>query len=489
LTRAIMLQGTGSNVGKSLIVTGLARAFANRGLNVRPFKPQNMSNNAAVTADGGEIGRAQALQAVAARVPPSVHMNPVLLKPESPSGAQLIVRGQRRATLQARDFMRQRHDYLPEIIDSFRELCREADLIIVEGAGSPAEINLRKGDIANMGFAEAADIDVVLVGDVHRGGVIASTVGTYRVLPRADAARLKATIINNFHGDMALFADGRKTIERLTRRPVLGVIPHFAAARRLPAEDVLALEESVEPTSGGLKIAVLRLPRIANFDDLDPLRLEPAVTVHFVQQGEPIPADAKLVIIPGSKSTIADLVFLKIQGWDIDLRAHLRRGGRVLGICGGYQMLGQRVHDPDGLEGPPGSAEGLGLLEVETTLSPRKEVTLTDARHAASGTELKGYEIHLGMTTGQDCLRPFAYIGGAPEGARSPDEMVEGTYLHGAFSSDMFRTAYLQVLKEGAGGGISYDSLVDETLNSLASHLEQNIALERVLELARHVNI
>jgi adenosylcobyric acid synthase len=487
LTRAIMLQGTGSNVGKSLIVTGLTRAFANRGLKVRPFKPQNMSNNAAVTADGGEIGRAQALQAVAARVSPSVHMNPVLLKPESPTGAQLIVRGERRATLQARDFLRERQAYLPEIMDSFHKLCRDADLIIVEGAGSPAEINLRDGDIANMGFAEAADIDAILVGDVHRGGVIASIVGTYRILPRADAARLKAVVVNNFHGDISLFADARKTIERLTRSPVLGVIPHFEAAKRLPAEDVLALEESVDQTAGALKIAVLRLPRIANFDDLDPLRLEPGVSLQFVQPGEPIPADARLVIIPGSKSTIADLVFLKIQGWDIDLRAHMRRGGRVLGICGGYQMLGRFVHDPGGLEGPPGSAEGLGLLNIETTLSPRKELTLRDARHAVSNTEITGYEIHLGVTTGPDCLKPFAYVAGVPEGARSPDDRVEGTYLHGCFSSDMFRAAYLQLLKDGAGGGISYVSLVDETLNSLASHLEQNIALDRLLEFARPV--
>jgi adenosylcobyric acid synthase len=233
---------------------------------------------------------------------------------------------------------------------------------------------------------------------------------------------------------------------------------------------------------------VLRLPLTANFDDLDPLRLEPGVTLQFVQTGEPVPADARLVIVPGSKSTIADLVFLKIQGWDIDLRAHMRRGGRVLGICGGYQMLGRFVHDPDGLEGPPGSAEGLGLLNVETTLSPRKELTVLDARHAVSNTEIKGYEIHLGVTTGPDCVKPFAYVAGAPEGARSADDRVEGTYLHGCFSSDMFRAAYLQHLRDGTGGGISYVSLVDETLNSLASHLEQNIALDRVLELARPVS-
>jgi adenosylcobyric acid synthase len=489
LTRAIMLQGTGSNVGKSLIAAGLARAFANRGLKVRPFKPQNMSNNAAVTIDGGEIGRAQALQAVAARTAPSVHMNPVLLKPESTIGAQVIVQGRLTATLKAQEYMNRRLEFLPKVMESFHRISEGADLVIVEGAGSPAEINLRKGDIANMGFAEAADIDVILIGDIHRGGVIASVVGTFKVLSRKDAARLKAVLINNFHGDAALFKEGRRTIEKLTRCRVLGVIPHFAAARRLPAEDALALEEAVEQGGGMLKIAVLRLPRIANFDDLDPLRLEPGVTLTFVQANEPIPADARLVILPGSKSTISDLVFIKIQGWDIDLRAHLRRGGHVLGICGGYQMLGRAVHDPDGLEGPPATAEGLGLLDVETILAPKKQLALIDARHVLSDTEIKGYEIHLGNTEGADCARPFALIGSEPDGARSPDGRVEGTYLHGCFSSDTFRSAYLQALRDGSAGGISYQSLVDETLNSLASHLEQNIPLDRLLDLASPLHV
>jgi adenosylcobyric acid synthase len=483
-----MLQGTGSNVGKSLIAAGLARAFTNRGMRVRPFKPQNMSNNAAVTIDGGEIGRAQALQAVAARTAPSVHMNPVLLKPESSIGAQIIVQGRLTATLKAQEYMVRRQEFLPKVLESFHCLARESDLVIVEGAGSPAEINLRKGDIANMGFAEAANIDVVLIGDIHRGGVIASIVGTFRVLPRKDAARLKGVLINNFHGDAELFHEGRRTIEKLTRSPVLGVIPHFAAARRLPAEDALALEEAVEQGGGALKIAVLRLPRIANFDDLDPLRLEPGVTLTFVQANEPIPADAKLVIVPGSKSTISDLVFVKIQGWDIDLRAHLRRGGHILGICGGYQMLGRAVHDPDGLEGPPATAQGLGLLDVETVLAPKKQLALIDARHVLSNAEIKGYEIHLGRTEGTDCERPFAFIGSEPDGARSADGHVEGTYLHGCFSSDTFRSAYLQALRDGSAGGISYQSLVDETLNSLASHLEQNVALDRLLDLASLVD-
>jgi adenosylcobyric acid synthase len=485
MTRAIMLQGTGSNVGKSLLVAGLARAFANRGLRVRPFKPQNMSNNAAVAADGGEIGRAQALQALAARVPPSVHMNPVLLKPESPTGAQVIIHGQRRATMKAREFMQQRRDYLPAVVESYRALCRDADLIIIEGAGSPAEINLREGDIANMGFAEAVDIDALLVGDVHRGGVIASIVGTYHLLDQKDAARLKGVLINNFHGDMSLFAEGRKLIEKITHRPVLGIIPHFPAAKLLPAEDALVLEDRMDQSSGFLKIAVLRLPRIANFDDLDPLRLEPAVTLRFVEAGEPIPADARLVIIPGSKSTITDLVFLNGQGWDIDLRAHVRRRGRVLGICGGYQMLGQAVHDHHGLEGPPASVHGLGLLNVATSLSPSKEVSLVQARHAQSAAPITGYEIHLGSTTGEDCARPFAYVRGLPEGARSPDGLVEGTYLHGCFGSDAFRTAYLRSLEAGLDSTLSYASLIDETLDGLARHLGENIALDRVLDLAR----
>ncbi len=382
--KAFMLMGTGSDVGKSLIAAGLARAFANRGLRVMPFKPQNMSNNAAVTEDGGEIGRAQALQARAARQSSSVHMNPVLLKPETNTGAQVIVHGKRVATMSAREFFKNRQQFMPAILESYQKLSRQADLVIVEGAGSPAEVNLRDGDLANMGFAEAANIPAFLVGDIHRGGVIASIIGTLVVLSDEDRARLKGFMINKFHGDKKLFENGRIYLEAKTGLPCLGVVPHFAKANNLPAEDAVALEHSLAGQNGACKVVVLRLPRIANFDDLDPLRLEPGVSVIFLEAGKPIPGNADLVIIPGSKSTIADLNALRAAGWDIDLVTHVRRGGRVLGLCGGFQILGRSIHDPQGLEGAAGSVSGLNLLKIETTLVAQKTLERVTGTHMAS---------------------------------------------------------------------------------------------------------
>lgn len=486
MSRAIMLMGTGSDVGKSLIAAGLARAFSLQGLRVRPFKPQNMSNNAAVTADGGEIGRAQALQAIAARVPASVHMNPVLLKPESGTGAQVIVQGKRAATMSAREYFANRTQFLPPVLESFGKLAAECDLVIVEGAGSPAETNLRDGDIANMGFAEAAHIPALLVGDIHRGGVIASIAGTFTVIAPEDAARIKGSIINNFHGDPALFAEGVKDIERFTAKPCLGVIPHYPQARHLPAEDALSLEKAASSGSGQFRIAVPRLPRIANFDDLDPLKLEPGVTLTFLQAGDALPADTRLVIIPGSKNTISDLRYLREQGWDVDIRAHIRRGGHVLGICGGYQMLGRAIHDPQGLEGKPASEPGLGLLDIETTLLPEKTLARRSARHAASGETVEAYEIHLGESKGADNARPFAHVDGRPEGATSADGRVMGTYLHGAFIADGFRRAFLSSLGAEAGNA-SHAQVIEEALNGLAAHLGQHLDLARILALAGEV--
>ena len=481
--KAIMFLGTGSDVGKSLIVAGLARAFANRGLRVAPFKPQNMSNNAAVTSDGGEIGRAQALQARAARIPATVHMNPVLLKPESETGAQVIVQGKRVATLKARDFFRERASFMPAILESFHQLAENHDLILVEGAGSPAEVNLRDGDLANLGFASAANVPALLIGDIHRGGVIASIIGTFAVLSEADRNYIKGFIINKFHGDPELFSEGKQYLEHETKTPCLGVIPHFGSANKLPAEDAVTLEHMVSTDSKGLKICVLRLPRIANFDDLDPLRLEPDVNVQFISAGEAIPGDAKLVIIPGSKSTMADLKALREAGWDIDLKAHVRRGGRVLGLCGGYQMLGTMIHDPQGLEGPPKSVQGLGLLNVETTLLPEKTTTQTQAIHALSGQLINAYEIHLGKTTGPDCERLFAQTANGPEGASSPDGLVTGTYLHGCFSADGFRHAFLKSLGINASS-FAYDLTIEQTLDELAAHLETHLNLNKILELS-----
>ncbi len=486
MTRAIMLMGTGSDVGKSLIVAGLCRAYTRRGLSVRPFKPQNMSNNAAVTADGGEIGRAQALQARAAMVEPSVHMNPVLLKPETTTGAQVIIQGQRQASMSARDYFKSRTQFMPAILDSFRRTAAAAELVIVEGAGSPGEINLRDGDLANMGFAAAANIPALLVGDIHRGGVIASIAGTFDILPPSDRARLKGFLINKFHGDPELFSEGRRFLEQHTGTSCLGIIPHFAAARNLPAEDAVALEKTLASHSSTIRISVLRLARIANFDDLDPLRLEPGVTVHFVQPGEPIPADTRLVIIPGSKSTIADLAALRREGWDIDLHAHVRRGGLVLGLCGGYQMLGTRIHDRLGLEGPPASIDGLGLLEVETELLPDKTLTRVTATHVPTGTPLTGYEIHLGCTIGPGCARPFAMIGNRPDGAITASGQVAGTYLHGCFGSDAFRAAYLTSLG-AAASTLRFDGLIETTLDALATHLETHLDLDAILATAEDV--
>lgn len=481
--RALMLMGTGSDVGKSLIAAGLCRLFAGRGLAVRPFKPQNMSNNAAVTVDGGEIGRAQALQARAARVEPTVHMNPILLKPETTTGAQVIVQGKRAVTASAREFFKTRGQYMPAVLDSFRRLSREADLVIIEGAGSPAEVNLRQGDLANMGFAEAADVSIILIGDIHRGGVIASLVGTQAILPEADARRIKGFLINNFHGDPDLFSEGVSITEARTGWPCLGVVPHFAEARLLPAEDAVALEKAGASGGGSFHIAVPRLPRIANFDDLDPLKLEPGVTLEIVQPGKPIPRNTDLVIIPGSKSTIGDLIALRAQGWDIDIAAHRRQGGAVLGVCGGYQMLGRMIHDPQGLEGPAGSSPGLGLLDVETTLLPDKTLTRVTARHVASGLDVTGYEIHLGTTQGQDCARPFTFIGDAPDGAASADGRVMGTYIHGLFAGDDFRRHFLSRLGAEAGT-LAFEPTVEATLDKLAFHLARHLDIERLLGLA-----
>ncbi len=404
--KRIMIQGAGSNVGKSLLVAGLCRHFTRQGLTVRPLKPQNMSNNAAV-ATGGEIGRAQALQARACGVQPHVDMNPVLLKPESETGAQVIVQGQRLTTVRAKDYAALKPQLMNPVLDSFHRLQSQADLVIVEGAGSPAEVNLRANDIANMGFAIASQTPVILTGDIDRGGVIAQLVGTQAVLDPADAAMIKGFLINKFRGDPRLFDDGYRLIEARTGWPGLGVIPWFPHAHNLPAEDATDLGGT--RGSGAFLIAVPHLNRIANFDDLDPLAQEPGVTLRIIKPGQPLPVEADLIILPGSKATIADLRHFRAQGWHIDLAAALRRGARVLGLCGGYQMLGRDIADPEGIEGPATSVPGLGLLDLATTMTPDKRVTETTALHPASGTRVKGYEIHLGRTDGPDRARPMCH--------------------------------------------------------------------------------
>ncbi len=480
-----MIQGAGSNVGKSMVVAGLCRLFTKRGLTVRPFKPQNMSNNAAVTSDGGEIGRAQALQALACGVAPHTDMNPVLLKPESDVGAQVIVHGKRFATLKARDYAKAKPELLAKTLESFHRLAESADLIIIEGAGSPAEINLRKGDIANMGFAEAANVPVILVGDIDRGGVIAQIVGTHCVLPERDQRRIKAFMINKFRGDVTLFDEGMSEIRDRTEWAPLGVLPWFSDAWRLPAEDVMDITSTAR-AGDVLKIAVPKLSRIANFDDLDPLAMEPGVSVEIIEPGRPLPADADLVLIPGSKSTIGDLGFLRAQGWDIDILAHVRRGGHVLGICGGYQMLGHTVSDPDGIEGENGTVPGLGLLDVETTMAPLKRLADVQGVHLASGAVVTGYEIHIGSTTGADTDRPWLQIDGASAGASSQDGKVQGCYIHGLFTSDAFRRSYLEKLG-GTSQVTDYGASVETALDALADHLEAHLDVEKLYELAVEV--
>jgi adenosylcobyric acid synthase len=482
--RALMFQGTGSDVGKSLIVAGLARAFTLRGLSVRPFKPQNMSNNAAVTADGGEIGRAQALQARAARVAASVHMNPILLKPQSEIGAQIVVQGRVHGSAKAAAYQQMKRDLMPFVLDSYERLQREADIVLIEGAGSASEINLRTNDIANMGFARAANVPVVLIGDIDRGGVIASLVGTKTVLDPQDAALVRGFIVNKFRGDPALFAAGMGRIAAATGWEALGLVPYFAAARMLPAEDALALEQKQpEKPSARLRIAVPILPHIANFDDLDPLEAEPDVDVVRVRPGTALPGDADVIILPGSKATIADLTALRAAGFDIDVAAHRRRGGMVLGLCGGYQMLGRAVADPAGIEGPPATVEGLGMIDVTTTLSEEKRLEPVSGA-TSDGTPFNGYEMHMGLTEGSDCARPFARLSdGSAEGAVSADGRVAGTYVHGLFADDRQRAAWLKRFNGEAR--VAYEPLVEETLDALAAHLEKHLDLDRLLTLAR----
>ena len=482
MARVLMIQGAGSDVGKSLIVAGLARAATRRGLRVHPFKPQNMSNNAAVTIDGGEIGRAQALQAQAAGIEPHTDMNPVLLKPETDVGAQVIVQGKRIATLRAREYAKLKPSLMPAVLESFARLKAKSDLVLVEGAGSPAEVNLRANDIANMGFARRADVPVVIVGDIDRGGVIAQLVGIKAVIDRDDAAMIGGFIINKFRGDPTLFDDGYALIAARTSWRGFGVLPYFARASELPAEDALGLADARKP--GRHKIACLALSRIANFDDLDPLKLEPDVDLVMVRPGEAVPGDAALVILPGSKSTRGDLAFLREQGWNIDILAHRRRGGHVLGLCGGYQMLGQSVTDPEGIEGPAGETPGLGLLDVTTVMTPQKSLTRVTAVHAATSQPIDAYEIHIGHTEGADCARPFARVVGTDEGAISADGRVQGSYLHGLFTSDAFRSAFLARLGIAATGE-PYRGKVESALDALADHIETHLDVEGLLALAR----
>ena len=493
MTRALMFQGTGSDVGKTVLVAGLCRALKRRGLSVLPFKPQNMSNNAAVAeaesdgSGGGELGRAQWLQALACGVPASVHMNPVLLKPQSETGSQIVVQGKVVGSARARDYGAMKPKLLDAVMDSYSRCAARADIVLVEGAGSPAEINLRAGDIANMGFAERADVPVILVGDIDRGGVIAAIVGTHAILPEADRGRIAGYLINKFRGDVSLFDAGLEAITRFTGWPSFGVLPHLDCVRRLPAEDSVVLERLASGKGGGLKVVVPVLGKIANFDDLDPLASEPGVELVYLKKGEAFPGDAALVVLPGSKSTIADRIEFADNGWDAGLRNHVARGGQVIGICGGYQMLGRGIADPDGIEGDVREIEGLGLLDVETVLEGEKTVRNSDPQLAANGLPLSGYEIHMGRSDGPDCRRPMIRTAHGADGAISADGRVMGCYLHGLFSSDAYRRHLLGGFGVESGG--NYRQTVEDALDELAEAMEARLDVEGLLGVAQPVRI
>ena len=483
--RALMIQGTGSDVGKSTVVAGLCRVARRRGLAVAPFKPQNMSNNAQACPGGGEIGRAQALQARAAGLVPTVDMNPVLLKPQSDRTSQVVVHGRAASTLEAAGYLAQRGRLLAPVLESFERLAGAFDLVLVEGAGSAAETNLRDRDIANMGFARRAEVPVCLLADIDRGGVIASMAGTRAVLQPADAEMIRSFAINKFRGDPALFDEGVLEIERHTGWPCRGVIPWLDVARRLPPEDAVVLDRPADRSDSAkrerVRIVAPRLSRIANFDDADPLRMEPAVDFDFVPPGTPLPRDADVVVLPGTKSTLGDLAFLRSQGWDHDIIAHARTGGRVLGLCGGYQMLGRRVRDPDGVDGPAGEAPGLGLLDVETVMKGEKSVQPVSGTCARSGVPLAGYEIHMGATTGPDTARPFAHLPGGMDGAVSADGRIEGTYVHGLFAGDGFRARWLEDVRAGASSALAYERAIEQALDDLADGLEAALDVDALL--------
>ncbi|NWE19048.1 cobyric acid synthase [Pseudomonas sp. P7548] len=472
----LMVQGTTSDAGKSTLVTALCRWLVRQGVAVAPFKPQNMALNSAVTAEGGEIGRAQAVQAQAANLAPHTDMNPVLLKPNSDTGSQVIIHGRAVTSMNAVAY----HDYkaiaMQAVLASHARLSQAYPVVMVEGAGSPAEINLRANDIANMGFAEAVDCPVLLIADINRGGVFAHLVGTLELLSPTEQARVKGFIINRFRGDIALLQPGLDWLEARTGKPVVGVLP-YVMDLHLEAEDGIDRRQ-IDKAAQVLKVVVPVLPRISNHTDFDPLRLHPQVDLQFVGPGQPIPA-ADLIILPGSKSVRADLAYLRANGWDNAVARHLRYGGKVLGICGGLQMLGEQVHDPLGLEGPAGSSEGLGLLAFSTTLEAEKQLRNVRGRLLLEDAEVSGYEIHAGVTTGDALLHAAVQLDdGRSDGARSADGQILGTYLHGLFEtpaacSALLRWAGLVDVQE-----VDYHALRERDIERLADLVENHLDTE-----------
>jgi adenosylcobyric acid synthase len=479
-SRALMVQGTSSGAGKSTLVAGLCRVLARRGVRVAPFKPQNMSLNSAVAADGGEIGRAQALQAIAARTEPRTDMNPVLLKPSSDTRAQVILCGKPYADLEAGKFISLKEKLMPEVLAAFARLCDQFEVVIVEGAGSPAEVNLRANDIANMGFAEAADCPVILVADIDRGGVFAHIVGTLDCLSRPEQSRIEGFVINRFRGDRRLLEPGIEWLEEKTGKPVLGVLPYLHGLA-LDAED--ALPEPSPRKDAAFVVAVPVYPRISNHTDLDALRATPGVEVRFIGPGQALPR-ADLIVLAGSRNTRADLEHLRREGWDQAILRHLRYGGKLIGLCGGMQMLGRWIHDPGGVEGAPGSSRGLGLLELETSLGPEKQLrnvsgtVLPGSRHEAA---FAGYEIHMGVSSGAALERPALRVGERPEGARSEDDLVLATYVHGVFDQAEACAALLAWAGYSGARGIDLEAQREASIERLADQIEAELDLDRLL--------
>ncbi len=485
----LMIQGTTSDAGKSTLVAGLCRLARRAGARVAPFKPQNMALNSAVTVDGGEIGRAQALQAVAAGIDAHTDLNPVLLKPTSDRGAQVIIHGKARMNLDARAY----HDYKPlafeAVLESYARLQASYDTIIVEGAGSPAEVNLRDRDIANMGFAEAVHCPVVLVADIDRGGVFAHLTGTLACLSASEQARVRGFVINRFRGDISLLKPGLDWLEAKTGKPVLGVVPYLHGLT-LDAEDMLPRELRAKHTNGAsdsdvLRVVVPVLPHISNHTDFDALRTHPQVDFHYVRAGSAPPA-ADLIILPGSKNVQGDLAFLRAQGWDAVLQRHLRYGGRVIGICGGMQMLGREVADPYGVEGPPATVAGLGWLDLSTTLTRDKTLKNVTGRLAAdAAADVAGYEIHMGDTRGPALDTPALLLddtGGRtrPDGARSADGQILATYVHGLFDTPAACAALLAWAGLAQAEPIDYPALREASLERLADTLAEHLDLPRL---------
>ncbi|WP_168013382.1 cobyric acid synthase [Halomonas salinarum] len=483
----LMIQGTTSDAGKSTVVAGLCRALSRRGISVAPFKPQNMALNSAVTPEGGEIGRSTALQARAAGIEPHTDMNPVLLKPETDRGAQVILDGRVHGHMDALDYHAFKHQARATVLAAWQRLSSRFEVVIAEGAGSPAEINLRANDIANMGFAEAIDCPVLLVGDIDRGGVFAQLVGTLALLAESEQARTKGFIINRFRGDIALLESGLDWLTAYSGKPVFGVLPHLNGLL-LDAEDGvgLATQQTAAPE---LHIVVPMLPRISNHTDLDPLRLHPRVALTLVGPGETMPP-ADVILLPGSKATASDLAWLRAQGWDPVIRRHLRYGGKVLGICGGFQMLGEAIDDPEGLEGPPGSVAGLGILAMRTRMVAGKQLrnvsgTLVGTP-AGDEVAVSGYEIHNGISEGPALDMPLMHLEGRPDGAVSEDGQVLGTYLHGLFDEAGALSALLARLGlEADGAAVDYAAHRERELDRLADTLEAHLDMEQLLSLVR----